>query len=122
MLRRLIALLAFVVMAGSIAEPALGVLRDGAVHHETAASAAGHADRARGDHGHEDGNPAGHQHDPDHRHGTGADHCTHQHGLALLADAPVPLNVVPCAENALLAEYVAPVGRHPLDLFHPPRI
>lgn len=122
MLRRLVALLALVLMVGSIAEPALGVLRDGAVHHETTASAAVHAGQSAGDHGHEESPPFDHQHGRHHQHGTGADHCTHQHGLALLTDAPLPLNVVPSAENALVAEYLAPIGRHPLDLFHPPRV
>lgn len=120
--RRLIALLLLLVMTGSMVEPVVGVLRDGVVHHETAASAAVHAAQAAGDHGHEEGPPYDHQHGRHHQHGTGADHCTHQHGLAFVTgDLPVP-HVAILADRDLVAESVTPAGRHPLDLFHPPRV
>ena len=71
-------------------ETVLGVLRDGEVHHESAAAAATHALQTQGEHGHEDGRPAGpeHEHGPQHEHGTAADHCTHQHGNLTAPQAP----------------------------------
>jgi hypothetical protein len=71
--------------SGSMLEPTVGVLRDGAVHHETAATAAAHGWVASGEHGHEDGarSPSQHQHGSRHQHGTAADHCTHAHGTAV---------------------------------------
>lgn len=120
--RCLAALLALLLMVGSLVEPAVGVLRDGTVHHETTASAATHADGARGDHGHEDGLPSGHQHGGKHQHGTGADHCTHQHGLVFLAADLPGLVAASLAQRDAVAEYVTPATLHPLDLFHPPRV
>ena len=63
----------------SRAETVLGLLRDGAVHHETLAAAAVHSSSSTGDHGHEDDDP----HGPEHQHGTPSDHCTHQHGTVI---------------------------------------
>ena len=122
MLRRFIALVTFLAMAGSITEPALGVLRDGTVHHEAVTSAASHAERAAGGDGHENGARAGHPHDGDHQHGTGADHCTHQHGHALVAgDRPVLQPAAP-PPSAPGTESLPLRGRYPLAQFHPPRV
>ncbi len=66
-------------------ESVVGVLRDGAVHHESGADAIAHTRQHTGDHGHEDLATTGsHHHGKGHEHGTASDHCTHQHGAALL--------------------------------------
>ena len=84
MLRNLAALLMLLTTTFSQAEAVVGVLRDGAVHHESAGAAALHAVAGQGEHGHEDGVP----HGPNHEHGTSADHCTHQHGNLFTPGSP----------------------------------
>lgn len=84
-LHRLAALLMLLTITFSSAETVVGLLRDGAVHHESSAEAATHALMAQGEHGHEDGA----QHGPNHEHGTPADHCTHQHGPVFSPRSPV---------------------------------
>jgi hypothetical protein len=82
--RRLIALALLLGYGASAAEAAVGVVRDGAVHHESAAAAAVHQESHHGDHGHEDpGTDA--EHGSEHQHGTSGDHCTHAHGTSLPA-------------------------------------
>lgn len=90
--RRLVALFALVLSVGSFLEPALGLLRDGAIHHEGSAAALVHS-AGGGEHGHEDtGAPAGdHDQQGPHRHGTAADHCTHVHNLALVSSYTLQL-------------------------------
>lgn len=61
------------------AETVFGEVRDGAVHHESAAEAIEHSESGQGEHGHED---AG-EHGPEHQHGTSVDHCTHTHSASL---------------------------------------
>lgn len=122
MLRRSIALLTLLLLVGSIAEPALGQLRDGVVHHESTASAASHADGAPSEHGHEDGSPLGHQHGREHQHGTSADHCTHLHGLALVASNLSLSLFAQSPDRASVARYASSPSGHFLDLFHPPRV
>jgi hypothetical protein len=85
--RRLIALVLLLAVSGSAAESLVGQLRDGEVHHETSVAAASHASHARGDHGHEDAGAPSHEHGGEHQHGTNADHCTHQHGTAVVTPA-----------------------------------
>lgn len=83
---RCLTLLVLLTLAvGSNVEPLVGQLRDGTVHHESAAAAAAHRSAAPSEHGHEDGSGTSpqHQHGSQHQHGTSADHCTHAHGLAL---------------------------------------
>ena len=76
-LRRALAIALLILTPASATEAVVGVLRDGAVHHESAATAAAHRDAGpQGDHGREDSAPS-------HQHGTPADHCTHAHGTAL---------------------------------------
>lgn len=84
MLRRLTSLLMLLTLTYSSAESVVGVLRDGDVHHESMARAATHAMTSASEHVHassEEGAPD----DSQHEHGTGADHCTHQHGAPLIA-------------------------------------
>lgn len=69
------------------AESQFGVLRDGAVHHEDAVTAAVHHEALQfnGDHGHElASSPADSDGTPDHSHGSSTDHCTHQHDTGVL--------------------------------------
>jgi len=94
-LRRLLSVLALsgFLLAG-VFEPAFGLLRDGQVHHETAASASTHTSAA-GEHGHEDGaTQPGHPHAPSHQHGTSSDHCTHVHGIGLTSTQPLSSSAV----------------------------
>jgi hypothetical protein len=90
-LKSLVALVLLVSFAAASLEAVAGVVRDGAVHHESTARAAAHADLAAGEHGHED---AASPHRPSdsegHEHGTSSDHCTHTHRVAALASAPRP--------------------------------
>lgn len=109
-LRRLLSVLALsgFLLAG-VFEPAFGLLRDGQVHHETAASASTHTSTA-GEHGHEDGGTQpGHPHGPSHQHGTSSDHCTHGHSVGLPSAQPIASSVVtatpdqPCSWTATSA-------------------
>lgn len=98
----------------------MGVLRDGAVHHESASAAASHTNGRTGDHGHEDGLPAAqHRHGPQHQHGTVADHCTHAHGFATLStfDLSFVSRLVPLRHVDRSTRYTS----SPADQFHPPR-
>ena len=120
-MRRLLTLLLLLLTAASALESVLGELRDGTVHHESSATAAFHALDAQGDHGHEDGSlPADHRHSRGHEHGTGSDHCTHQHGTAMLVTPFEPL-------FSSFGQEIPPAGRSrgphgtPTPLFHPPR-
>ena len=90
MLQRLAALLMLLAITFSSAETVMGLLRDGAVHHESNATAAVHAVADHGDHGHEDAAQVGaeHEHGPEHEHGTPSDHCTHQHGTVTAVRPP----------------------------------
>lgn len=101
-------------------EAVAGLVRDGAVHHETVAEALSHSSDGTGEHGHEAASEApDEEHGPDHQHGAGADHCTHAHGTAL----------APAAVAALYAEVdvrattpaSAPSDYRAPPLFHPPR-
>lgn len=105
---------------GSFVEPLLGELRDGETHHETSVAAADHASRARGDHGHEDAGAPSHEHGGEHRHGTQADHCTHQHGTAVATPAFAFRPFAPTRADPPLEPQLH-VGRSLSVLFHPPR-
>ena len=110
MIKRLTATLVIVGWALMSVESALGELRDGEVHHESASSAWQHRAGSGGglDHRHmEDlgGAAQGDEHDDDHRHGSSSDHCTHVHG------APLIMTVV----------YVTPTWlEHAWDCLSPP--
>ena len=118
--RRLVAFLMLLAVFGSSVESLLGALRDGQVHHETAATAAAHALKAQGDHGHEDaGSLPDHPDGGRHEHGTSADHCTHQHGTALPAVFAFSLPVGTLSDP--LPEPPVHTGRLARALFHPPR-
>ena len=113
-LRRFVGTALLILAPAFAVEPVYGVVRDGAVHHESAATAATHRDAGPQDrHGHED--PV-----PTHQHGTPADHCTHVHGVAFIGAA------VALSFGARLSpeypEDPAPYrGPSSLDAFHPPR-
>ncbi|MEW5926043.1 MAG: hypothetical protein AB1941_01015 [Gemmatimonadota bacterium] len=120
-MRRLLALLLLLLTAGSALESVLGELRDGEVHHESGALAALHGVDARGDHGHEDGSlPGNHRHSRGHEHGTNSDHCTHQHGTAMLVTPFEPLFSGLVQEIPPASRSRGPHGT-PTPLFHPPR-
>lgn len=77
-MRRLRALIMLLLIANSFLEAVVGVVRDGAVHHESAALAAAHAQHFAGDHSHEDSVPTGERYrEGSHEHGTASDYCTH---------------------------------------------
>ncbi len=82
-LRRLMAGVALLGVGFGTFEPAVGLVRDGAIHHEGGVEAAQRATSQRGEHGHEHAvESASDTHGPEHQHGTGVDHCTHMHGPA----------------------------------------
>ena len=84
-IRRVVAGTLLLITAAYSYESVYGAVHDGAVHHESEASAAIHQTHGpNGEHGHEDGAPpAQHHHGPHHQHGTASDHCTHIHGLGV---------------------------------------
>lgn len=105
-LRRLLALLLLLATTVSSAEVVVGELRDGELHHESPLAALVHGVSSGGDHGHEGGGSPFHSHDAEHRHGTGADHCTHQHGTPLASTFTFaltePVTGQPVTEHVLL--------------------
>lgn len=110
--------LMFVLTAGS-AEPVLGMMRDGEVHHESGIAAAEHSVSARGDHGHEDVGAPDHEHGAQHQHGTSADHCTHQHGTPLPARADFAF--APSISVHVETEPSVATDWTPTGLIQPPR-
>ncbi len=84
-----LALLAFMITS---TEAVLGMVRDGAVHHETVGEAMAHTGPAEsGQHGHaECDEPTSGTDDENHEHGTTSDHCTHVHTTGLLANPNPP--------------------------------
>lgn len=118
-MRRLLALTLLTLISASSTEAVVGVIRDGAVHHENAAVAAVHAQESGGDHGHEDTASGEHSHDEGHDHGTASDHCTHTHGAAVLTSSLPPL-VFETAEYHF-TESVRPHALVSDGFTHPPR-
>ncbi len=107
-------------VAAFTVEPGIGALRDGEVHHESAATAATHAVLGDFGHAHHDRTPPS-QSAPGsgHQHGTLNDHCTHQHSVVpatALALAPDPL-----PERQPLSISPGHPGSPSADFFHPPR-
>lgn len=120
-LKSLVALVLLTSFAASSLEAVTGLMRDGAVHHETTAAAATHAAGATGEHGHESVEEGPEQdHGPDHRHGTGSDHCTHTHGSALTA-SPLQLTWTTFAGPTAQPSLPAPTDHQVRPLLHPPR-
>ena len=113
-LRRAIGIMLLVAIPISAAESVVGLLRDGAVHHESPAAAAEHAALGIGQgHGHDDRVPT-------HQHGSPADHCTHVHGVAVTT---TPLQVAFDAPLSVDYQVQRPI-RHdwsPLEELPPPR-
>lgn len=128
-MRRSIALILLIFSTATPLEAVVGTVRHGEVHHETTAKATQHAARATGEHGHEHG-PSVHAEDHDasdeehgrrHKHGTGADHCTHAHSPALSVGGT---HLVVPATTARLTRLDVPVpSEHSVPPLHqPPRI
>ena len=111
---RAVAIALVTLTPAAAAESVLGVVRDGAVHHESAAAAAAHRDAGpQSGHGHDDSVPS-------HQHGTPADHCTHVHGLAvIISAAPLSFGAPVSAQHQ--ADPFIFASRSSLDAFHPPR-
>lgn len=120
-IRSCVALVLLLSFQATSLEAVVGLARDGEVHHESASEAIAHSAGTTGEHGHETASETPDQdHGPDHQHGTGADHCTHAHGAALLSPTAVALvddevRIPPVASQATPSDYRAP------PLFHPPR-
>jgi hypothetical protein len=118
LLSRLISLLMLLSITFSTAERVIGAIRDGEVHHESSSLAATHAVFSAGEHGHEDHS----EHGPEHKHGTSADHCTHQHGTT------VPVAKLAFAfrggeiSSAVVEEPVSPKDHLPDPSFRPPQV
>jgi len=123
-MRRPLAILVLLALYASLFEVGVGLARDGAVHHESTATAVSHATQdqdQQGEHGHEaDDEAPGTEHGPDHEHGTSSDHCTHAHGAALTA------STAPALVSVELPDFTPTVSSTPSDrpsvpLWHPPR-
>ena len=121
MIRRCFAAGALVALVGSAVEPGFGLLRDGAVHHESTTEATQHASLGHGEHGDRRlAAEAPTTPSTEHEHGTSMDHCTHVHGPALQAVLPT----LAMSFRASIADdpLVETHGRSPLEaLFHPPK-
>ena len=117
--RRLLALILMFALPVSNSEAVFGELRDGEIHHETTLAAAVHAQQAGGDHGHEDAEAPTHRHGDNHQHGTGADHCTHQHGTPLPVRASFRL--ISSTTIQAVPEPRVHTAWTPSLLFHPPK-
>lgn len=117
MYRRVVALLMLLSVTFSNVETVNGALRDGEVHHEGAIEAASHAQVATGDHGHEDHEP----HGSDHQHGTSSDHCTHQHGPTIPSGCATIEDAVADSFAVTFAEPGPPMDRSREPSFRPPR-
>ena len=103
----------------SFVEPVVGQARDGDIHHRTGVQ---HVDGQTGADAQEPqgpGNRSSHPPGPDHRHGTNADHCTHQHAAALVPTLSFALPAQTCEIAPL--EPTLHFGRFSGRLFHPPR-
>lgn len=112
--RRFIGIAVLILAPASTAEPVFGLLRDGVVHHESAAAAAAHRDAGpQSSHGHEDSVPT-------HQHGTAADHCTHVHGVAFIGTT-APLSFGAPLSPQYQGDPLFHRGTSWLDAFHPPR-
>lgn len=128
-MRRFIALILLIFSTTTPLEAVAGTLRDSEVHHETAAQATQHAARVTGEHGHEhdaashteDADTANEDHGPNHKHGTGADHCTHAHSPALSAGG-ADLTVVAISNRLPRLDVPVPSEHAVPPLHHPPRI
>lgn len=121
-LRRLLALVLLLHLPTFAAEAAVAPLTDAKLHHETMRSAFAHEEvPVEGDHGHEDAiPPAGHQHGPQHQHGTAVDHCTHSHATGVAVAVVIPMALR--AQPVLAVPYSRENPRgEPRDVFHPPR-
>lgn len=117
-LRRSIALALLLGYSASAAEATVGVVRDGAVHHESSAAAAVHQETRQGDHGHEDPG-AGAEHGSDHQHGTAGDHCTHTHGMSI--PSACDFEVVASVEAAVEVSPLMRTGTSQGSHFRPPK-
>jgi hypothetical protein len=127
MLRRTTALVLMLVTVASTLEVGAGLAMEGALHHESAARAVAHAEASAGpdeDHGHEDAQAKTDEgrddsRDSRHGHGTGLDHCTHVHGMAV----PAHPDLTPSTSfvHAEQSEPTYHTTRVSTDLFHPPR-
>lgn len=128
-MRRFIALILLIFSTATPLEAVAGMVRDGEVHHETAAQATQHAARTTGEHGHEhdlashgqDDDGADEDHGPNHKHGTGADHCTHAHNPALSVGGG-NLTVAAISTRLPLLDVPVPSEHIVPPLHHPPRI
>lgn len=112
--RSLMALVLLLATIVSVVEPVVGQLVDDEIHHRSEVVAAAGADHSQPP---DDGprrSPGS-----EHKHGTTADHCTHQHSAALVSAVSFVLPV-PAYEPALL-EPPLHFGRFSGRLFHPPR-
>lgn len=118
-MRRVLALL--LILGSGLAgfETVWGEVRDGAIHHEDATVAAAHSVTSSGDHGHEDFSAPEHDHDEQHQHGTSADHCTHQHGVA--KPATISFDIVAAVVADPGTAGATSIDRFPSGFFHPPR-
>lgn len=121
--RRFVAAAALVGIGFGAFEPAVGLARDGEIHHEGAIEAAAHAATQNGEHGHEhalEGGTDSDSHGPEHQHGTSVDHCTHAHGPAVTT---VISGISAASESHSADRLDASIcdQTSPEPLFHPPK-
>ena len=102
-------------------EPLVGLSRDGAVHHEGPVAATQHATvHSDGLEHRHDSESAPREHGSEQRPGTGADHCTHVHGPAVIGESPTLL-LRAVQEHAVQTELPHGSDPHPTKLLRPPR-
>ena len=117
-LRRIVSVIALFAAVFSVVEPVLGELRDDTVHQADSVAAVTQDAEASGAVAEHAPIP-GHSHSGSHQHGTGADHCAHQHGVGFPGhtDAFLPSVVMVSASLESLIFF----SRTSTQSFHPPR-
>lgn len=123
-MKKLVSLALLLTLFWANAESQFGVLRDGAVHHESVATAAVHHEtlHLNGDHGHERASsPTDSNGTPAHPHGSSTDHCTHHHDTGVLTSLAWSAGHVRFV-LAPSSEPVLPVGQTLQVPTGPPRV
>jgi len=121
-IRRFVAAVALLGVGFGTFEPAFGLVRDGAIHHEGVGEAAQHATSQHGEHGHEHvAESESDAHGPSHQHGTSVDHCTHMHGPAVATPASAFSIPIECRGVTRLVQTIHE-QENPDPLVHPPKL
>ena len=119
--RRVIAMILLTLAPAATAESLLGALSDVTAHQKSQAAAAAHQDSGTQVPGRGTQGRQGHDSvPPTHQQGTPADHCTHMHGVAIVAASSQISFAVPVSVGSQLEPLIR-MGWSPDGDFPPPR-